>query len=81
MGLIEKVFNDYTFYYEHSKLKKGGSGMLIKKDRFDEIEVRDDKIKLNCSNCSNCIVESIFADLKFDNNIITVGAVYRHPSG
>ena len=79
--LIENVFDNYNFYYEHSIYKKGGAGLLIKKERFDEIEISENKVKLNCSNCSNCIVESIFADLKYNDNVITVGSVYRHPSG
>ena len=79
--LIENVFSDYNFYYEHSKYKKGGAGILIKNENFDEIEISENKVKLNCSNCSNCIVESVFAELKYNNNTITVGSVYRHPSG
>ena len=79
--LIENVFNEYTLYYEHSKLKKGGAGILIKSELFDEIEVSENKVKLNCSNCPKCIVESIFIDLKYNGSIITVGSVYRHPSG
>ena len=79
--LIEKVFDNYTLFYEKSKYKKGGAGILIKKENFDEIEISENKVKLNCSNCTNCTVESIFADLKYNNNTITVGCVYRHPSG
>ena len=79
--LIENVFTEYTLYYEHFKLKKGGAGILIKNELFDEIEVSENKVKLNCSNCPKCIVESIFIDLKYNGNIITIGSVYRHPSG
>merc|ERR1712240_221304 len=72
--LIENVFGNYNFYYEHSIYKKGGAGLLIKKERFNEIEISENKVKLNCSNCSNCIVESIFADLKFnDKNMFIIG--------
>ena len=79
--LIENVFIECTLYYEHSKLKKGGAGILIKSELFDEIEVSENKVKLNCSNCPKCIVESIFIDLKYNGSIITIGSVYRHPSG
>ena len=30
--LIENLFPDYTLYYEHLKLKKGGAGILVKKE-------------------------------------------------
>ena len=33
------------------------------------------------SNCPKCIVESIFLDLKYNSTTLTVGSVYRHPSG
>ena len=79
--LIENVFDDYKLHYEPSKYKKGGAGILIKKDYFDEIEISENRVKLNCTNCSKCIVESIFAELKYSNNTITVGSIYHHPSG
>ena len=78
--LIEEVFENYTFYFDHSKSKKGGAGILIRNDCYDEIEISDDKLILDC-NCSNCIVESIFINIKSNNITHTVGAIYRHPSG
>ena len=78
--LIEKAFENYTLYFDHPNSNKGGAGILIKNGRFDEIEISDNKINLNC-NCSNCIVESIFLDLKFKNKTLTVGSIYRHPNG
>ena len=78
--LIENVFDNYTLYYDHSKAKKGGAGILIRNDCFDEIEICDNKINTDCG-CSNCIVESIFVNIKSNNNIHTVGSIYRHPSG
>ena len=32
--LIENVFDNYNFYYEHSIYKKGGAGLLIKKRKI-----------------------------------------------
>ena len=78
--LIEKVFLDYTLFCDLSKSKKGGAGILVKSDRFDEIETNDNKVIVNCK-CSNCKIESIFLNLKYDKNNITIGSVYRHPSG
>ena len=78
--LIEKAFVNYTLYFDHSKAKKGGAGILVRNERFEEIEISDNKIDLNC-NCSKCIVESVFLDLKFNNKILTVGSIYRHPNG
>ena len=78
--LIEKVFLDYTLFCDLSKSKKGGAGILVRSDRFDEIETNDNKLIVNCK-CSNCKIESIFLNLKFDKNSITIGSIYRHPSG
>ena len=78
--LIEKVFTDYEIYYDLSTAKKGGAGILVKKDKFDEIEISNNKIMCN-QNCSNCKVESIFLNLKSNKKLITIGCIYRHPSG
>ena len=78
--LIEEVFVDYSLHYNSSKAQKGGAGILVRKEIFDEIELNENKVDLNCG-CSNCMVESIFLDLKSNNNVLTVGSIYRHPSG
>ena len=49
--LIENIFTDYNFYYEQTKWKKGGAGILVKRHHFDEIKISEIKVKLNCSNC------------------------------
>ena len=74
------MFQKYDAKHIDSALHKGGAGILIRNGRFDEIEISDNKINLNC-NCSNCIVECIFLDLKFKNKTLTVGSIYRHPNG
>ena len=78
--LIEKVFTDYEIYYDLSEAQKGGAGILVKKERFDEIEISNNKISCD-NNCSNCKVESIFLNLKSNKKLITIGSIYRHPSG
>ena len=78
--LIEKVFTEYTLYYDLSKSKKGGAGILVRNDRFDDVEINDNKLKMNC-NCPNCKVESIFLNLKYNKDNITIASIYRHPSG
>ena len=78
--LIEEVFDNYSLCYNKSTSKKGGAGILIRDDKFDEIVINESKVKLNC-NCSNCEVESVFVDLKSNNIVLTVGSIYRHPSG
>ena len=78
--LIEKVFTDYTLFYDLSKSQKGGAGILVKSDSFDDIEINDNKVIVNCT-CSNCKVESLFLNLRYNKNNITIGSVYRHPSG
>ena len=78
--LIEKVFTDYEIYYDLSKASKGGAGILVKKDKFDEIEIINNKITCK-QNCSNCKIESIFLNLKSNKKYINIGSIYRHPSG
>ena len=78
--IIEEVFENYTLYSDPPKSKKGGAGILIKNDCYDEIEISENKVNLDCQ-CTNCIVESIFINIKSNNDVHTVGSVYRHPSG
>ena len=35
---------------------------------------------MNC-NCPNCKVESIFLNLKYNKDNVTIASIYRHPSG
>ena len=77
--LIEKVFKNYTLYFDPPKSKKGGAGILIRNDCFDEIEISENRIKLDCK-CSNCMVESIFINTKSNNVIQSFASIYRHPS-
>ena len=44
------------------------------------MEISNNRVTCN-QNCSNCKVESIFINLKSNKNMLTVGSVYRHPSG
>ena len=46
--LIEKVFENHTLYFDPAKSKKGGAGILVRNDYFDEIEISKNKLKLNC---------------------------------
>ena len=78
--LIEKVFTDYEIYYDLSVAKKGGAGILVRKNKFEEIEISKNRITCN-HNCPNCKVESIFLNLKSNKKLITTGCIYRHPSG
>merc|ERR1712179_118848 len=78
--IIEEVFENYSLYFDPSKSKKGGAGILIKNDCYDEIEISENKVNLDCQ-CTNCIVESIFINIKSNNDVHTIGSVYRHPSG
>ena len=61
--LIETVFKNHSFYFDPPKGNKGGAGIIIRNDCFDEIEISENKLKLD-SNCSNCKVESIFISIK-----------------
>ena len=78
--LIEYVFTDYSLYHDLSVSQKGGAGILVRNDSFDDIEINNSKVVVNC-NCSNCKVESVFINLKNGKNNITIGSIYRHPSG
>ena len=77
--LIEEVFKHHTLYFDPPKGRKGGAGIIIRNDCFDEIEISENKLKLDC-NCTNCIVESIFINIKSNNVVRSFASIYRHPS-
>ena len=82
INYINKVFDDYTLYAELPKSNKGGAGILVKKDKFDDIEVLSEfkPLKLECE-CAKCLTESVFLEIKSKKKSIMVGCIYRHPNG
>ena len=68
----------YTWTY--LSLKKGGAAVLVKKDKFNDVQVMNEKLLMKC-NCSGCLVESVFLKLSNNNNTVYVNCIYRHPNG
>ena len=78
----ENVFEEYDLYADLPTKKKGGAGILVKRDKFNVMNVSIESGNLNMKcNCSGCVVESVFLSLKTTNININLGCVYRHPNG
>ena len=82
VNYINRVFDEYTLYAELPKSNKGGAGILVKKDKFDDIVVLSESkpLKFEC-NCTKCITESVFLKLRSKKQSLMVGCIYRHPNG
>ena len=82
INYINKVFDDYALYAEPPKSNKGGAGILVKKDKFEDIVVVSEfkPLRSECE-CTKCITESVFLELKSKKESLMVGSIYRHPNG
>ena len=79
----ESIFEGYKFLYQPPSSNKGGAGMLIKTDSFDNFsEITNEKycVKKNC-DCRLCEVESIWVKLVNKGKEFITGTIYRHPNG
>ena len=79
----ESIFEGYKFLYQPPSSNKGGAGMLIKTDSFDNFsEITNEKycVKKNC-DCRLCEVESIWVKLENKGKEFITGTIYRHPNG
>ena len=80
---IEEVFSEHEFFFKPPSSNKGGAGILVRKNMFENIDIINKDQFLTCTcNTGKCIVESIWVKLssKSSQNII-VGSIYRHPNG
>ena len=79
---VEECFKDYSFFHKPPNTNKGGSGILIRKNIFDNIEIIENDLQYNCSekNCKKCNMESLWLKLVLKNEKIIVGCIYRHPN-
>ena len=80
---VEEVFKDHEFYLKPPTSNKGGAGILVRKNMFENIEiVNKDKFFICACSSDKCKVESLWVKLssKGNENVI-VGSIYRHPNG
>ena len=80
---IEEVFWDHEFFFKPPRTNKGGAGILVRKNIFENIEIVNKDQLLTCTcNSEKCCVESTWVKLCSKNNQnIFVGSIYRHPNG
>ena len=80
---IEEVFWDHEFFFKPPRTSKGGAGILVRKNMFENIDIVNKDHFLTCTcNSDKCIVESSWVKLSSKNNQnIIVGSIYRHPNG
>ena len=82
---IENIFQNYKLYVDLPKTgrgSKGGVGILVNKQSFNQIEELYDNnsLKQYC-NCSNCLIENKWLKLISNNKTYILGSIYRHPNG
>ena len=77
---VEECFTEYNFFHNNSSRNKGGSGILIKKNVFDSIDIIQDNLDYTCG-CNKCIMESLWIKLSLKKEKIIIGCIYRHPDG
>lgn len=71
---LSNVFPNYNCYYTPSQFSKGGVAVFVIKDTFEYVSVRSDL----CSKNKN--IETIWVELKYQNERILCGTLYRHPN-
>ena len=77
---VEECFTEYNFFHKKSSRNKGGSGILIKKNVFDSIDIIQDNLDYTCG-CNKCIMESLWIKLSLKKEKIIIGCIYIHPDG
>ena len=81
---IEEIFQNYKFYIDApliGKGSKGGAGILVNTNSFDNIEEILENDNMKHCNCTNCKIENKWLKLKSKNNTYIAGSIYRHPNG
>ena len=74
IGQLENTFPEYSCFYTHPEAHKGGVAVFILKDNFSIINQRCD-LQMNDRE-----IESIWIEIKHNNDIYIIGTVYRHPN-
>ena len=83
-GIIQMEFPDYHIFLDCLTSKKGGVVILLKKNKFKDINELDVNANFNIKNqcrCSNCKTENKWLSFRINNLNVIVGGVYRHPKG
>ena len=79
--IISMEFPNYNVFLDCNSTKKGGVAVLLKKDKFKDINEIDinPNFKINSQCCTNCKVENRWLSFKINNLNVIVGGIYRHP--
>ena len=81
LGLVEHLLPTHTFYHVTPDNNNwGGVGIYVSNEATDVIVRPEYELKKSC-NCSKCEFESLFIALKLRSHRLTIGGIYRHPSG
>jgi len=71
---LANALPDYHCFFSPSKFCKGGVAVYVCKDTFEQTSVRLDISSRNKN------IESIWVELKYQNEKILCGTLYRHPN-
>ena len=66
---VEECFSDYNFFIKEPSTSKGGSGILVRKNIFDSIDIVENELQYQCKEayCNKCIMESLWLKLRLKN--------------
>ena len=80
-AIISLEFPNYDVYLDCVSTKKGGVAILLKKNKFKDINEIDINQNFNIKNlcCTNCNTENRWLSFKIDKLKVIVGGIYRHP--
>ena len=79
--IISMEFPNYNVFLDCTSTKKGGVAILLKKDKFNDINEIDmnPNYFINNQCCTNCKTENRWLSFKIDNLNVIVGGIYWHP--
>ena len=80
-GIISFEFPNYDVYLDCKSTKKGGVAILLKKNKFKNVNEIDlnSNFSINNQCCSNCKTENRWLSFNIDKLNVIVGGIYRHP--
>ena len=84
IGIIDKEFPDFHIFLDNPTTAKGGVALLLRKDKFSQLNDLDLNNDFNLKNkckCRNCLIENKWVSFKIGNQKVILGGIYRHPNG
>lgn len=71
---------NYDAFMDTPKCNKYGGTAILVKEGYGNVTIRDDLAMTRICNCSKCHLENTWVEIKTTNEVILIGALYRHPN-